>query len=933
MAKSSPMIRAFNAGVFSALMEGRTDIDFYPASMRSAVNCILTPQGPVICRSGTLFDCPARTDDETSTLLPFIYNTEQAKALEFGSDRIRFINENGIQVYASVSTVVTATTPFQLTAVGLNGGIGDQVVLSGFPADYNLNGEILNIVNVAADVYTFDRNVSASVTAGGDVALVYHVDIDYTEDERQQLRVLQDVDILYLLCGTKRTKKLARYGDYDWRLTDVDFIDGPYLPDPQVGTTISISGTGNAIPVMTSNTLPSGTATGSSQRDAIAAAGTFLGRTYALGLPATDYFHAFDESDDTYWASETAQTGTLQYDPATPFVCTGYTIYAALQNDDVTYLNTDFAPSTWYFEGWNGAAWVVLDFQEDYVAYDNNRSVLFEIANTVAYSKYRLRTIAVVRNGQIEVRIRRLTLRSNVSLTLTASGVAGINGDRGFLITDVGRSIRLRGRDNYWRWLRITAHSSTTEVTAELMHGPFLTTDLIYEWRLGLWSDTTGWPSAGDFFGERMFLGPSNDSPNVLCGSVVGLYENFTHVEQDGVVLEDGAIVHYIKSPQLSRIKWIASNERGMIVGTGSQEFVIERSVASDRNLTPQNIKSNPSTRKGSTNADPVIVDNRILHVPRSGRSIREVAYSLESDGYVSNNMSRFASHLGVPGFVEQAYAAEPHTIDFVRRGDGTVVSLTYNRDEGVVGWGELDFAGAIVESILVIPQIDQQQDALWMQTRRTVNGVEKRYIEHMTRPWDFGMTLDDAVYTDCAIIYDGADTETVYGAQHLEGQQVYGLARSGAGTEESPYEYLTFGPKTVANGAVVLDAPANRVVLGLGFDSEGETARLENGAAEGTAQGKVKRIGSVGGIVWDSACGKIGAWDDFSKEFTYDDFTIVEDYSATERVELKTGMLDPQVLDAAYSKRGSIAFKRPKETPVPFNIVAILPRMMTYDS
>lgn len=937
--KTSPMIRAFNAGEFSALMEGRTDLEFYPASLRRSMNCIITPQGPVICRSGTKFSAPARTDSETSTLLPFVYNTEQAKVLEFCSDRIRFHDEDGIQAHPAQAATVDSTTPFKLDVPSLAAVTGDQVILSGFPANYNLNGEILNVVDVVGDVYEFDRNVAASVTAGGDASKVYSVPLDYTELQRQELTVLQDVDVVYLLCGTKQTKKLERYDDYDWRLSDVQFIDGPYLPVNETGTAFTIASTGNALPTMTTNTAPSGTAAGSGKRNggtAVSAVGTWLGRTYALGLPATDYFHAFDESDDTYWASNTAQTGTLQITPAAAFVCNGYTLYAPLANEDETYLNTDFAPSTWYFEGYDGAAWDVLDFQENYVLYDSNRSVFFELANTVSYEAYRIRILKVVRNGQIEPRIRRLVLRSaeSTAIDIEASSVVGINRDQGFLSTDVGRLLRVKGGDNFWRSLRISSIASTTEITAVLQGNPFLSLAAKREWRLGLWSDTTGWPSSGDFFGDRMFLGPSTDYPNALCGSVVGLYENFTHVEEDGVVLDDGGIVHYIKSKQLSRIKWIVSNERGMIVGTGSQEFTIEKSVSTDVNLTQRNIRSNPSTRRGSISANPVQVDNRVLHVPRNGRSLREIAYAYESDGYVSNNMSRFASHLGIPGFVQQAYAAEPHTIDYIRRGDKSVVGLTYNRDEGIVGWGQFDFASAEVESLLVIPAPDQQQDTLWMQTRRTVDGTPRRYIEFMTRPWDFGMTLDDAVFVDCAIFYDGEATDVVYNAQHLEGETVYGLARNGAGTEEDPYQYLTFGPVTVTDGAVQLPFQAAMVVLGLGFDSEGETSRMDNGAAEGTAQGKVKRINAATMLVWDTACGQIGVWDEDRGEMKYGDIEFpIADAAKADVTQLHTDMLPPAIVASAYSRRGSIAFKRPKETPLPFNIVAIMPKMQTYDS
>lgn len=938
MAKTSPMVRSFNAGIFSALMEGRTDLEFYPASMRRATNCILTPQGPVLCRSGTRFVAPANQDDEVSALRPFVYNNEQAKVLEIGTDRIRFIDEEGVQVYAAVAATILNTAPLRLSIPLATAIVGDQFVLSGFPANFNLNGEIVQVTAVAGTDYTFGGyTADPSATGAGSAALVYTVYIDFTSDERKALRVLQDVDLLYLLVGTKRTQKLQRYGDYDWRLSDVELIDGPYLPVNETSTTITVTGTGNAIPDMTANNAPAGfTATASGSRPLVAAAGKFLGREYAVGLTASQPYYAFDNDDDTYWAGDQAQVGTLEIQMTTPAVVDGYVIYAALDNNDITYLNTDFSPSTWYFEGYDGS-WHVLDFQENYITYDHDRSVFFEIANTVAYSRYRIRILKLKKNGPIEPRIRRLTLRAAdaSSLTLTASAITGINKDQGFKATDVGRLIRIRAADNFWRWLQITTWTSATVVTAELRNAPFVAptgAQAPKQWRLGIWSDTTGWPAAGDWFGDRLFMGPSNDNPNVLCGSVVGLYENFTQAEDDGTVLDDGAIVHYIRSPQLSRIKWIISNDKGLIVGTGAQEFVVEK-TNSDPNFTPANIGSNPSTNRGSADANPMKVDNRILHVPRNGRALRELIYSFDSDGYVSNNLSRFASHLGTVGFAAQAYSHEPHTINWVQRGDNSLVSVTYNRDEGVIGWGEHDFAGAEIEGVLVIPQQDQQQDALWVQTRRVIDGVPKRYIEYLTRPWDFGMTLDDAVFVDCAITYSGAATDELYGAQHLEGLDVYGLARTGVGTTLDPYVYLSFGPVRVSGGRVGLPFETDHVTLGLGFESVGETPRLENGAVEGTAQGKVKRINSAKLMVWDTAAGQIGAWDGNNKEYLYTDIDLGGDLTKADEYGLTTDLIESAVLDAAYSTRGSVSFRRQKEHPVPFNIIAILPKMNTYDS
>ncbi|KKM22040.1 hypothetical protein LCGC14_1629420, partial [marine sediment metagenome] len=81
---------------------------------------------------------------------------------------------------------------------------------------------------------------------------------------------------------------------------------------------------------------------------------------------------------------------------------------------------------------------------------------------------------------------------SGVAVAVTASSIIGINGGQGFLSTDVGRLVRI---DNgaAWGWGIIVALTSTTIVNVHVKKA-FADTGATADWRLGAWSDTTGWP-------------------------------------------------------------------------------------------------------------------------------------------------------------------------------------------------------------------------------------------------------------------------------------------------------------------------------------------------------------------------------------------------------------------------------------------------------
>lgn len=891
MAKASPHIRSFNAGEFSELLEGRTDLDRYPASLKKLYNMIAAPQGPAISRSGTQFVVPLSDPDEYSAILPFVFSNEQAKIIEFAGDRLRFVDEDGIQVYAPVAyTMVSGSgAAMVIDSTTLNANVGDQVVLLGYAAQYNLNGEIVTVMSKVGTQYTLSKVFPTLTVAAGQVARVYHVPSDFTEAQRKAMRFVQSVDVLYLFTGA-RPRRLSRYDDYDWRLEDIRFKDGPYMPTNVTSTTLTPNATGR---------LTGGTASG-----------------------GTNPSSAFDGDDATYWASGTNQSGTLAYDAGTAVTVNGYAIAAPLDNADTSYLNTDYAPSTFEFQGsTDNATWTTLDRQETYVLYDYNKSVFFELDNVTPYRYYRLVVRKLLRNGPIFARIRELVLRaSNVStIRFTASAITNINKDAGFKATDVGRVLRVQGNDSAWREFEITAYVSATVVDAKLLGEPLPNLMPIRQWRLGYWSDTTGWPTVGDFFEDRLWLAAPEEAPDMFAGSVIGAYETFSQTDTFGEVLDDSAIVGRLNARKLSRIRWLSSDSRGLLLGTGSEEYSI--SSPNNEAITARNIRARPATRRGSAGVEPVRVDDQLLYVQRSGRAVREFAYVFESDGYKSPSMSQLASHLGAVPFVEMDYAAEPHSIIWMRRNDGSLVGLTYNREENVVGWHRHELSGGVIEALAVLPQKDQLQDALWVSVKRTVNGQDVRYIERITRFWDFGTNLADAHFVDSGLRYVGTATNVIYGLQHLEGEEVYGLA-----------DTRPVGPFIVENGSVTLTFPASNVVLGLGYDSEAITSRLENGASDGTAQGKVKRINSVVVAVWNSAGGEIGIYNKELDAIVYEPLEYPGALDEIEDITEFTGLIGPITPTAGYDMEGRLAFRRPKSSPLPFNVVALMPQLNTQD-
>lgn len=921
MARETPLVRSFNAGEFSPMMEGRTDVDRYTSSCRILHNAIAAPQGPAVCRSGTAFIARSFANNRRSVLIPFSFSEEEGQSymMEFTHQRVRFFTEDALLTRAPVSVTGVSASPFVISSSALASqglAVGDQIVLSGLPFYYNLNFETATVVAKSGDNFTLDLiHPDEDVVGTFQAAFVYSIPSPYTESQLDMIRDLQSLDVVYLFHPDVPVTKLMRRDTYDWSFETVSFIDGPYMDVNETSTRLTPAGTGNAVPNMTADNAPTGWTASSSGAETGAEA-----------------FRAFDaENHATWWRANTEQTGSLEIQSPTPIVVDAYSIYVGLDNKSTSYLAKDYAPYTFELLGSNdGTSYVLLDRQNAYVLYDDNKSVMFELDNATAYSRYRIRIFALTRNGDIKPTIGRLVLRSATSrnITINASSTVGINADQGFLATDVGRDLRIQGRDGVWRPMKITQVNSTTQVVARLEGEPFTPDEGgavsgVTKWRLGHWSGTSGYPSCGTFFEDRLFMGGSKTFPDLIVASNSQDYENMMPSDPDGTVLDTHSIVRRLNARRLSQIKWLAEGDKGLMCGTGSREWLITTVDGSGKNVTPDNLRAVPTTSRGSADVDVIPIDSLVIFIPRGGRTAREFAYSFEADGFKSPSMSLLSNHIGATPFVRMAYSAEPYSIIWMLRADGSLAGLTYNRDENVVGWHRHDFSGR-VDSIAVLPSSRVLQDELWMVVVREINGQEERYVEKLMPFWDFNMRIEEAHFVDSALRYEGPKTDVVFGLQHLEGRNdIYGLA-----------DTRPVGPLSVVNGTVSIPTEAENIILGIGFESIGETSRLENGARDGTAQGKVKRFNRVTVNVWESYGGLIGTWNEDTQEVV---FSVLEPEYPTrgdqiEEISLYSGLVGPIVMEPGYEKQGTITFKREKAMPLPFNIVALMPQMVTQD-
>ncbi len=420
------------------------------------------------------------------------------------------------------------------------------------------------------------------------------------------------------------------------------------------------------------------------------------------------------------------------------------------------------------------------------------------------------------------------------STTMTASAAT-------FASTDVGRVLRYRPTTAAdWGWARITGFTSATVVDITWHASPGGSAGASTEWRLCVWSDTTGWPTTVTFFQDRLCFAGAAGSPQRIDMSRSGDYTAFAPTDPDGSVADDHAVGVTLNASNVNAVRWLADDEKGLLAGSVGGEWIVRPSSLGEA-ITPANVQGARSTNFGSADVAPLRIGRAVLYVQRARRRLREHAFVFEDDGFRSPDVSILAEHLISPGVVEMVYQQEPSSIVWVVRVDGRLLGLTYVREQDVLGWhlhtlgGHADAGDttpAAVESIATIPSPSGDRDELWLVVRRHIDGATVRYVEYMEAPLAEGGEGEDAFYVDAGLTYDGAAADTITGLDHLEGETVSVLA-----------DGATHPDVTVSGGAISLEREAAKVQVGLGYAWLMQTMNIEAGSASGTAQGKTKRL------------------------------------------------------------------------------------------
>ena len=458
-------------------------------------------------------------------------------------------------------------------------------------------------------------------------------------------------------------------------------------------------------------------------------------------------------------------------------------------------------------------------------------------------------------NDQQNILSTSAALVTDTTVTFTWVETLGINGGVGLAATDVGRQVRCQFKGK-WSWGVIT--TVTDEKNAEVLikdgqGGGGAGTDTgdlggfnggkdgsnnsnefqSLSWRLGAFSDTTGYPGSVSFYQGRIFWGRTDANPRGVGYSRSGLLDTYTPSDVDGTVVDSHGGFYDITAGRADEIKWLAEAPR-LQIGTASAIRTMGSSTTEEV-MSPRNVTQRLEDNTGVSGVVPTQVGPSNIFIGRFGYRLHDLFYDYNVNSLVTPELSSTSNHLFESGIKGSCFQQEPYSLLWTWTDEGELRSTTIDRYEKVIGFCGHEFTNGFVVSACSIP--GEVQDDLWLLMRREIGGTTVTYVETLERPFRRQVKAD-AYFVDCGATFtSGSPVGTVTGVDWLNGETVSILADG------------SVLPDTVISGnALVLPngRTARKIHFGLPIRAYVQTLRAPVPGQDGPLLGRRRKVVSV---------------------------------------------------------------------------------------
>jgi hypothetical protein len=311
------------------------------------------------------------------------------------------------------------------------------------------------------------------------------------------------------------------------------------------------------------------------------------------------------------------------------------------------------------------------------------------------------------------------------------------------------------------------------------------------------------YPTAISVYQQRISVGNLRSTNVEFLGFTnLGQFEISTQATRQ-ITSDDGFALTLV-SRRVNAIRHLVDLGR-LIAFTETGEVIVN---SEDLTISATTIFPKTQTYNGASNVRPVVIDDSALYIQARGNTLRDLAFNFETEGYRGNDLTFTAKHLFEGHtIVDLAYQQTPHSIVWLVRDDGVLLSCTYVKEQGMIAWHRHDTDGS-VKSVAVVPE--DGEDAVYISVIRNLGyGTTGFYIERLSTRYFNEDEIEDMKFMDASASYDGTNTT------------VTTMTLSG-GTNWTYDEDLTL---TSSASYFTSNDVGNEIHV---YDSDGEVVRLE---------------------------------------------------------------------------------------------------------
>lgn len=327
------------------------------------------------------------------------------------------------------------------------------------------------------------------------------------------------------------------------------------------------------------------------------------------------------------------------------------------------------------------------------------------------------------------------------------------------------------------------------------------------EWQAG------SYPSCGDFFEGRLWLGGTVNEPQTFWGSKSGSPEDFTV----GTNADDAMEFTLAK---YGRIEWMVGF-KNLLIGTQNGEHIVNSEGGV---ITPSDIQVQQQSAYGSVGIQPAQVGDQIFYVSADRRKLRAIQYEWQADNWLSRDLTFNSEHITAAGIKHITWHQNPSNLFHCLLNDGSIATLTYDRSNNIYGWSHQYLQGEVKD---VVTGPIQGTDYLNLLVRYNTGVV---YFETQT-------TTDHRHYMDSWVDRqpDTPGGLIVSGLDHLDDMECQVLV-----------DDATHPDRTVVGGQIELQYTGTTITVGLKYTSQLMTLPFDKGSPSGSGAAWTKRYNKI---------------------------------------------------------------------------------------